>query len=35
MPNRARSWRGPPAWNSSIAQKARPKVAGYTELLRA
>src|SRR5215475_4959038 len=35
MPKRARSCRGPPAWNSSIAQQARPKVAGHTELLRA
>jgi hypothetical protein len=35
MPNLARSCRGPPAWNSSIAQQARPKVAGQTENLRA
>jgi hypothetical protein len=35
MPNRARSCRGPAVWTSSIAQQARPKVAGQTELLRA
>src|SRR5450755_4926162 len=35
MPNRPRSWRGPPVCISSIAQQARPKVAGHTELRRA
>jgi len=27
--------RAPPTWNGSIAQQARPKMAGHTELLRA
>src|SRR5262249_20990374 len=35
MPNRARSCRGPPVAISSIAQQARPKVAGHTDDLRA
>src|SRR5215471_31769 len=35
MPNRARSWRGPPVIISSIAQHARPNVAGHTERARA
>src|SRR4249919_2029544 len=35
MPNLARSCRGPPVEISSIAQQARPNVAGQTELLRA
>ena len=35
MPNRARSWRGPPVCISSIAQQASPKVAGQTETRRA
>ena len=35
MPNRARSYRGPPVAIISIAQQARPKVAGHTETLRA
>ncbi len=35
MPNLARSCRGPPVDISSMAQQARPKVAGQTENLRA
>ena len=35
MPNLARSCRGPPVAISSMAQQARPNVAGQTELLRA
>ena len=35
MPNLARSCFGPPVWNSSMAQQARPKVAGHTERARA
>ena len=35
MPNRARSCRGPPVIISSIAQQARPNVAGQTERSRA
>ena len=35
MPNLARSCLGPPVWNSSMAQQARPKVAGHTERARA
>src|ERR1700689_3934396 len=31
MPNRARSCLGPPVMNSSMAQQARPNVAGHTE----
>ncbi len=34
MPKRARSYRGAPVVIISIAQQARPKVAGQNELLR-
>ncbi len=35
MPNLARSCLGLPVWNSSMAQQARPKVAGHTDRARA
>ena len=35
MPNLARSYLGPPVIISSMAQQARPKVAGHTERARA
>ena len=34
MPNRARSYRGAPVVIISIAQQARPNVAGHSEPLR-
>src|SRR5580700_9972064 len=35
MPNLARSCLGLPVWNSSMAQQARPNVAGHTDRARA
>ena len=34
MPKRPMSWRGPPAAIISMAQQARPKVAGHIEVER-